>query len=241
VIPLLVEWVLLATTVSPMILSNRNWVKSRPRVGMSLWFAIFLSAGIAQLSAIILSFVFAFLTCIKLNSQIFGNQNWIFYLGVSFLPWIYLAAGGIAIALFHEKMMPKISNARDIRQNLSLALVKHTTFEGVEVSKIRSDLRFAFVSSEGHSDQIIISDSTLKLLTKGQLEALFWHEIGHIRGRHNRLKQIASLAMAAAPFIRTSQIFLSEISLLCEIEANNFAISKTNLETLIEAHRLVDF
>jgi Zn-dependent protease with chaperone function len=68
-----------------------------------------------------------------------------------------------------------------------------------------------------------------------QLEAILWHEYGHIRLRHQRLKRFTGLMMQLAPWFVVSRGFSSEVAKLCEIAADKYALKRVYSKDLAEA------
>ena len=235
------EWVLLVTLVAPAALSSRSWVESKPKIGLTIWFTSFLSAGLATLSAILISVLVAFRAWFTMNSQPLGSKNWLIALGISFLPWIFLALGGIGLALVNHRLSPLFESAREIHDGLGNVLTPSNWFAGYPVACVELPVKFAFTGRFNGKQVIVISRGVLSALTQEEIEAVLWHEVGHIKGGHNALKKVASLTYSLAPFIKASAIFVAQVEVLCEIEADLFALTKVRQEVLNSAHRSFGF
>lgn len=235
------EWVLLATLGSPVIFSNSKFLALGVRAQLVFWFLSFLSAGIASLTALVMAAVVSFDLWIRMNTQPMGSTPWGQALGVSFLPWLFLAIGGIGIALVTGRIEPQISQARSTQTLLAMSQTPLEVFHGTPVVILEIPIPVAFTTSIRTVKTIVISRFIYQGLQRDALEAVLWHEIGHIRGRHNMLRQIASFAVTVAPFIRASQLFQLEIERLCELEADEFALGKCPEVALLEARQRFSF
>lgn len=239
-VPILMEWVFLVTLAVPLALSGRTWTRKKPKLALLIWFSLFLSAGLSVAIATIISALVAFDAWLLMNSQPLGSADWLGALGVSFLPWIFLALGGIALASADRKFSPHFEVAREVSNSLQHLVVSHA-FHGIPVAVIELPVKVGFVVKINGRETIVLGRGLIDSVSPTQLEAIKWHEIGHIRGRHNALKRIASFALSLAPFIRASVLFRQEVEVLCETDANNFASSRVSMDELITAHKLVSF
>jgi hypothetical protein len=70
---------------------------------------------------------------------------------------------------------------------------------------------------------------------KAEIEAIYWHELGHIRGHHNLLKSVARLVSLLTPNFRASKFFRLETDHLVELTADNFAKKHVSEKTLRSA------
>ena len=232
---------MLVTLVAPAALASRAWVERKPRLGLIIWFASFLSAGLATLAAILISVLVAFSAWFAMNSQPLGSTHWLMALGISFLPWIFLALGGIGLALVNHRLSPLFESASEIHDGLGNLVSHSDSFSGYPVAYVELPVKFAFTGKLRGKQHIVISRGVISALASEEIEAVLWHELGHIKRRHNALKKVASLAYSLAPFIKASAIFVAQVELLCEIEADLFALTKVSNEVLNSAHRSFGF
>jgi Zn-dependent protease with chaperone function len=178
---------------------------------------------------------------LAMNEQPLGSTNWLAALGISFLPWIFLAFGGIALALTNIKLAPQITRAREVHDSLSRGLKVTNNFAGYPVAIVELPVKVAFTVKLNGAQTIVLGRGVMASLSSSQVEAVMWHEVGHIKGGHNRLKRIAALAYSVAPFVRASLLLGQEVELLCEVEANNFALRHVSIDDLKAAHRVFSF
>ncbi len=232
VIPLALEWIILVTTLAPMVLPKR--FDSRPQLGIAIWFSTFLSAGVATVLAIA-SAIWAYSdTLIALNSNEFGNEKWYLALIVSFGPWLALAVGGITLALINIKLEPMFESAREIVPLLDLGKKPLMNFMGTPVAVVQLPFVYALATNR----EILISQFALDHLSKNELDAVLWHELGHVKYKHFALKRLARLIAALSSRLAASRALVSEVERLCEIAADKYALKKVTAPTLRLARKL---
>jgi Zn-dependent protease with chaperone function len=226
IIPIALEWVILVTTAAPLIFLGR--FSKTPRLGLVLWFGAFLSSGLATLLALGVAVSSIFETYQKLTSAPLGSSGWLLTLAISFAPWLVLAISGIALALANQRIEPILSNARTLGPMLDASLQPLMTFHGHKVARIELPIMVAAVSR----GRILVSSNALNALTEAELDAVLWHEIGHLRGRHNQLKQLAGFVRTLSPWMVASQALVNEVHRLAEFDADRFAAKHVGPEIL---------
>ena len=82
--------------------------------------------------------------------------------------------------------------------------------------------------------QIYLSKAVFELPAK-QLSAIMRREYGHIKFRHQNLKQFAYLIYQLFPWVVASRALVYEIDRLCELSADKYAIYRVYSKDLIEA------
>jgi Zn-dependent protease with chaperone function len=225
-IPIAIEWVILVTTIAPVVLVGR--FDSRPRLGLTLWFGSLLSSGLAAAIALAVAFSSIFSTYAKLLDSPFGSTDWQSTLVVSFAPWLILAISGIALALINQRLEPLINVARESKPLIDAAVKSWMTFEGHEVCTIELPISLA-ATARG---RILISKVAAEALDEPELRAVLWHELGHIRGRHNALKQLASLVRLLSPWLTASRALVLEVDRLAEFDADVYALRHVESDLL---------
>ena len=231
-IPLAIEWVILVTTLAPIVLVGR--FTNRANLGITIWFATFLSAGFATLIAIGISVWGYVQTVESLNYSEFGSPTWWLELLMSFAPWFALAVGGVTLALVNQRIEPMLNTARAVTPLLNLSKIPMRTFFGVAVSTV--ELPFAYAFATGN--EILLSNFVINHLSKDELDAVLWHEFYHVRRKHFWLKRLARIIRVLSPRIAASRALVSEIEKLIEYSADAFAITKTDLQTVELARKL---
>ena len=193
---------------------------TRPKLGLAVWFAAFLSSGLATALALLIAVASVFETYSRLSANQLGSTAWLSALALSFAPWLILAISGIALAIINQRIEPLISDSREMRPVLDAALRPWMRFEGHEVMRIELPIMMAAVVH----GKIVFSTLAARTLHESELHAVMWHEIGHKCGRHNQLKSLAAFVRKLSPWLVASQIMVSEISRLCELDADLYAL-----------------
>ena len=231
-IPLAIEWVILVTTLAPTAFIGRFTTK--PRLGILVWFASFLTAGASVLIAVAVALWAYTDTVSALIRNDFGSTNWLIALMVSFAPWIALALGGVSLALVNLKLEPISKAAKELKPLLELSKTPLFQFMGTPVSTV--DLPFAYALATKR--EIVISRSVVERLSNDQLDAVLWHELCHVRENHFAIKRLARFILALSPFLAASQALVSEIERLVEIAADNFALRRVSKPSLELARKI---
>lgn len=228
-IPLAIEWVILVTTLAPLVLVGK--FTSRPRIGIVVWFTTFLTAGVSVLIAVFLALWAYTDTVSALSRDEIGSGRWMIALLVSFAPWIALAVGGISLALVNQKLEPLVKASKEVKPLLDLSKSPFEEFMGVPVSTV--DLPFAYALAT--SSEIIISRFAVDHLSQEELDAVLWHELCHVREKHFAIKRLARFILALSPILAASRALVQEIEILAELAADNFALRYSNRQTLSQA------
>lgn len=233
-IPLAVEWVIVATTLAPILLTNK--FRNSPVLGICVWLIAFLSAGLATIAALAIS-IWAYLeTLAALRADAFGSADWLTALAFSFAPWVALAVGGISLALINLRLEPMIANAKEIAPLLAMSKKPLMNFMGTKVFQV--ELPFAFALSTNRD--IVISKFAIDHLSKDELDAVLWHEIGHVKMKHFAIKRLSRIIRVLSPKIAASRALVTEVEELCEIAADKYALKKVNAPTLKVARSLFE-
>ncbi len=230
IIPIAIEWVILVTTLAPMVLIGR--FNRNPRLGLTLWFLTLLTAGAASALALSVAIGSILSTYVALQANPIGSNSWLLAIVASFAPWLILAIAGISLALVNQRLAPFVAQANLLTPLLSAAARPVFKFEGIQVSEI--DLP-VFIALAGRNS-ILISGSALAGLQQQELDAVLWHEVGHIRGRHNHLKQLAGFVHTLSPWFAASRALIAEVDRLAEIDADRFALRHVDAAVLTAAH-----
>ena len=231
-IPLAIEWVILITTLAPLILVGK-FVRY-PRTGITIWFVSFLSAGLATAVILVIS-VWAYLDTVSaLSRESFGGASWLQVLFVSFAPWLALALGGISLALINQRIEPLIETAGLVKPMLNLGKRPLMNFMGTQVSTVQLPFAYALATNK----EIVVSQFAVDQLSKDELDAVLWHELCHVRENHYAIKQLARLIRELSPALTASRALVSEVERLVEIRADAFAIQKVAVEDLGSARKL---
>ena len=88
--------------------------------------------------------------------------------------------------------------------------------------------------------EILISQFAVDHLSKNELEAVLWHELGHVKFKHFSLKRLARLIAALSSRLAASRAMVAEVERLCEIAADKYALRKVTAPTLRLARKLFE-
>lgn len=224
---LLLELILAISTAAPLGLSGR--FARYPNLGIAIWFLLIATSFLAALAAIAIAFASVFVSYFNLQAGADIGET----LLVSFAPWILLAFAGVLLAITNLRLTPYFEG-RDQKIDLSrLAKNIDTSFQGVSVRELEVPGYVAITQS-----RVIYLSSAALGLDKTSLEAILWHEYGHIRLGHHLLKTVSSLALIVAPWFLVSRVFSFEIQRLCELAADRFALKHVSRVALTKARRL---
>ncbi len=142
-------------------------------------------------------------------------------LAASVAPWLMLAFAGILLALSNQKLEPLFRAAKQFDQLAQLARREVESFHKAKVYEL--EIPGFIALTQGYA--IYLSKASFDLPEK-QLNAILWHEYGHIRLRHQRLKRFTSLMLQLAPWFVVSRGFSAEVARLCEIAADKYAMKR---------------
>ena len=220
----LIEYVLLVSTAAPFILVNR--FTKTPSVGIAVWFTLFFTAMAAAVLAVGIAVWSIVETYLLLQTK---TDIWLI-LAVSFAPWLLLAFAGILLALSNQRLEPLFRAAKEFDQLAQLARREVEAFHRAKVYEL--EIPGFIALTKGY--QIYLSRAVFDL-PEQQLNAVLWHEYGHIRLGHQRLKRITHLMMQLTPWFVVSKAFNAEVARLCETSADKYALKRDYSKDLAEA------
>lgn len=233
-IPLAIEWVILITTLAPLVLVGR--FNKFPRAGIAIWFTSFLSAGVATVIALAVS-VWAYTDTVSaLSRKPFGGEDWFVVFVISFAPWLALAVGGVSLALINQKIEPLVETAKQVKPLLNLSKTPLQNFMGVQVSTVELPFAYALATNR----EILISRYAVDHLASDELDAVVWHELCHVKEKHFAIKQLARVIRELSPALTASRALVGEVERLVEIAADKHALKKVSAPTLKQARNLFE-
>jgi Zn-dependent protease with chaperone function len=232
VIPLALEWAILITTAAPLILVSR--FTRRPRLGLVIWFAALLSAGLAIALAISVAIAGYFVTVGQLSANQLGSPSWFEILGISFGPWAALAVGGITLALINQKLEPLYEASKILSPAIDVGRLFLKEFNGVAVYSIDLAIPFALATKR----EVLLSSQLLSKASDAQLSVVLWHESFHVRQWHYSLKSLARIIFQISPKLAASRALVSEVERLLEVAADQFAVKKCGAAAVHSAKQL---
>jgi Zn-dependent protease with chaperone function len=232
-IPLALEWVVIASTIAPLWL---GLFSGRPRLGIFAWIALFASVVFASLTAIVVSVWAVLFNFVNLEQHEQDLPLTLFY---SVAPWALFLMAGVAITLINQKLEPTLLGLKKLLATPVLPAKPLMKFQKVEVEVIELDVVFA-IALQRPRPRILISRAALKSLGDEELNAVLWHEYGHLRQRHNAVKSLAKAVALLAGFVRASRVMSSEVTRLCEVAADHYAARRVPIELVRSARAKFD-
>jgi Zn-dependent protease with chaperone function len=207
----------LVSIAARVLLPNRFY--SMPQVGLMIWFSTLSSSIVASGTALFGLLSAYLISAQQLSATQIGGSNWLAGFALSFIPWIALASFGVLLALVNLRLDSPFISGRKLQQALTLAKKPLMQFQGIPVSVISAPIHYAMATGR----EIVVSSYLVEELTEDEMEAVLWHELGHIRGHHRLLKSIARAVAVLTRPISISRVFQESVDQLCELVADNFA------------------
>jgi Zn-dependent protease with chaperone function len=221
---LLIEWVLLVTVAAPLFFAGR--FDKTPNIGIWLWFTVLISAVLATTISLVIATVSIFTTWQNLSA----GQNLGITLLTSFAPWVLLGAAGILLALANQRLAPLFAIRDKLDPLTNLMARQIMAYRKAQIMELDVPGYFALTRDK----QIYLSKAVFELPAK-QLAAIMRHEYGHIKLRHQNLKQFAYLIYQLFPWVVASRALVYEIDRLCELSADKYALHRVYSKDLFEA------
>jgi Zn-dependent protease with chaperone function len=232
-IPLALEWVVIASTIAPL------WMglfSSRPRLGIFAWLTLFASVVFASVVAIVIAIWAVVFNFVNLEQH---EQDLALTLLYSVAPWALFLMAGVAITLINQRLEPTLIGLKKLLANPLLPAKALMRFEEVDVQVIELDVFFA-IALRRPKPRILISRTAFDSLSIDELNAVLWHEYGHLRQKHNVVKGLAKAVALLTGFVRASKVMSSEVSRLCEVAADQFAAKRVGVELVKSARAKFD-
>lgn len=239
VILLAFEWLFFISGFAPIALTSRPIFIRHPNLGLAAWFVSLLSAGAAVALSLSVSIATLATTYGHLSKTHMGSADWFAALLVSFLPWLAMAAAGIALALANLRLEPLIKAAKVFHRQLDVVGRPDGEFQGVHIRLFTSDAAIVFAGKFGSRSAIYISTGLKRALTEQDLDIVLTHEFAHLRFHHNKLKAMARFIKTLTPWMRVSGALVQEVEALCEVAANRFAAKRFGASEVDRVSRIV--
>lgn len=225
-IALAFEWIALITLLAPILLTGR--FRSKPNLGLILWFSAFLSAGLAAVILIAALVISIFSTWITLHSNPNGTELWWQALLAGFGPWLFLALAGISLALMNLRLSPLLESARETSPLAQLSSQLIEVHKGFEVRLVELPIDHAFTDGRA----IFITRQLWFGASEARRQQILAHELIHIRMRHPLMLRIVQFIETLTPKFAASRALQSEVLELTELVA--IRAEKSALSALAE-------
>jgi hypothetical protein len=221
---ILIEWVMLITVAGPLFFAGR--FNKTPNIGIWFWFTILISAVLATAVSVGIATASIFTTWQNLAT----GQSLGITLLASFAPWVLLGAAGILLALANQRLAPLFTIMEKQDPLADRTARQIMAYRKAQIMELDVPGYFALTRDK----QIYLSKAVFELPAK-QLAAIMRQEYGHIKFRHQDLKQFAHLFYRLFPRVVASRALVHEIERLCELSAYKYAIYRVYSKDLIEA------
>ena len=221
---ILIEWVMLITVAGPLFFAGR--FNKTPNIGIWFWFTILISAVLATAVSVVIATASIFTTWQNLAT----GQSLGITLLASFAPWLLLGAAGILLALANQRLAPLFTIMEKQDPLADRTARQIMAYRKAQIMELDVPGYFALTRDK----QIYLSKAVFELPAK-QLAAIMRQEYGHIKFRHQDLRQFAHLFYRLFPWVVASRALVHEIERLCELSAYKYAIYRVYSKDLIEA------
>lgn len=234
----LVQVAVAITFSAPRLLAGR--FESKPNLGIAVWL-ISLALGLATSTAGFMLLLIAVIgSWLSLRAHVNGDQHsvsvhWIESISLTVSLWFLIGLAGIATFQVIVKRQNFLASSIASKAVLYPSLLKFMEFNKAYVYVAEVDALLAF-NARIHSRQaIVISRGVIELLPESEINAVLWHEIGHISGRHNLIKWLTSWMLVLTPSLIATRELESCLSNLCELSADALALRRVSQADLNSA------
>lgn len=228
---LAVGWTVTVTAWAPRLLSLGTWWHRWPHVAIALWWAtlvsVLASATVAALAGC-LALVIVIVNVDSVAAKI-----------VLQLVLATIVVAGIALASYvigrSERM---VLSHRAVRRQLATLIATHGTRieerTGYELVVLDTEAPLA-LSVAGRPPRIVLSQGLLDGLSTDEVNAVIWHERGHLEFRHDSVVRLAALVAQLVPWVPASGRLARAVHLLTELAADDVASTHAGVEHVASA------
>lgn len=213
----------------------------RPGRQVALWLMSLYSLVMSLLTGLASSIVLSVLAWHSLHAITPGRSNLWFVALVSILPWVTLGAIAALAGTLLTRLDPARQAARAVGELLHQRRATTSSFEGLGVQKVETEIPLALVADGGRKPMLLISTGADAVLTEAEMSAVLWHEYAHAIYQHNGIKRVAATAAALAPKLPLARLMPNAIHGLCEWWADEFALARVSEEDLTSARTKMHF
>lgn len=222
---------LLLTFGAPVALGSPRLLLDHPSIVLWGWITSLVTAMAALLGAMTLLIVRS------IDRRIGANDinDWFITLIDVLGGWLAIAVLGFVIFRIGAAASELRAQRRQ-RDSGLLALQASATavvIAGMPASRVVSPEKFIGVIST--SQRVIFSSGLERALSPAQLGAAVSHEIEHVRGFHDTIRGIGSLALATAPGLSASKKLAQAARIATELIADDAAAKEFGAETVASA------
>ncbi|MGA5820937.1 M56 family metallopeptidase [Kitasatospora sp. NPDC094028] len=233
---------LLLSTVAPRLLARARWVEREPVLALLVWQCLVVAVLLCCALGLVLA---ASAALPALRTLVFtgaphgveaayGLQN---AEGWGRLCAAVLAAGGVRTVFALTREIRAAKALRD-RRHAELSSWAPELPESIATARSRRErlvvlenVRPEAWSLPGPDSRLVVTTGALQQLTDRELAAVLSHERGHVRARHDWLKQFAQALVSGFPGIGVFRAFRDQVEELVELAADDRAARRHGRHT----------
>jgi len=227
-------WFLFSGCFGPVIL-NRLGPKLHPRTNVMLWLGGLFSLAFSALTALVSAAILIGASWFGLDRVTVGLGNFWYVIFLSILPWVVLGLlAGLGSYLI-TRFEPARKAARETNELFESSRKPLDIFHGVAIQVLEVPLLAAALVDIDRRPTILVTRGVIDSLTESELEAVYWHEVGHAIGEHNGLNRLARFATHLIPWLPLTRDIAAAVDSGCEAWADRFALAKVEPRDLASA------
>ncbi|MEN9989581.1 MAG: Peptidase family [Actinomycetota bacterium] len=213
----------------------------KPQLRIFAWFGGLYALVFSALSVLISSLILVIDSWFSLQTVTTGSSNLGWVVLLSILPWIALGLIGAMLAAVVTRLEPALALARQTKELLRLVGKPVGDFHGLELQVLQVPVLAASLTDGDKNPRILISAEAIELLSEQELEAVYWHELGHAIGQHNGQLRIARMFGTLLPWLPLARVVATAVEISCEDFANQYALEHCDANALSSAQSKFTF
>ena len=227
-------WFLFSGCFGPVVL-NRLGPKLHPRADVMLWLGGLFSLAFSTLTALVSSAILIGASWFGLGRVTVELGNFWYVIFLSILPRVVLGL----LAGLGSYLMTRFESARkaarETNQLFESSRKPLDIFHGVAIQVLEVPLLAAALVDIDRRPTILVTRGVIDSLTESELEAVYWHEVGHAVGEHNGLNRLARFATHLIPWLPLTRDIAAAVDSGCEAWADRFALANVEPRDLASA------
>jgi len=227
-------WFFFSGYFGPAIL-NRFASKLHPRATVMLWLGGLYSLAFSALTALVSAAILICASWFGLGRVTVGLGNFWYVILLSILPWVVLGLMAGLGSYLITRFEPARQAARATNEVFKTGRRPLDTFHGVAIQVLEVPLLAAALVDIDRRPTILVTRGVLDSLSESELEAVYWHEVGHAAGEHNGLNRLAGFASSLIPWLPLTRDVAVAVDSGCEAWADRFALTKVDPAALASA------
>lgn len=233
-------WLLASGFFGPSLL-RRLPAKTHPRLRLALWLGGLYSMVFSTFTALIATAVILAVGWLGSEHISPGRDNIAYVLLISVLPWVGLAVFAAVVALIITRFEPARDAAKQTTELMQRAGTAAGSFQGVPLQLLELPYLAAALVDINRRPTIVLTSAVQEQLAPKELDAVYWHELGHAFGQHNGLNRLARVARTFAPRLPLTRDIADAVEQCCEQLADRFALKRVDAADLTAAKAKFSF